>query len=244
MAQTLSVDTTLAELNQKIDRLTTQVEFLTEEAQRQKRRQQEWDELKDDLIPIGNDIFRLAVEQLEEVQHNVQIEDILCLFKRLLRNTRNLEQMLDQLESLTEMWQDLSPLSQDAFLALMNHLDEMERKGYFVFLQGGLDIADRIVTSFGEEDVRQLGDNIVLILQTVKEMTQPDIMNMMRQTALVVKEEEPVDTSLLSIIRQLNDPAVRKGLAKTLQVLKSMADTHRPMGETSPHLSARNNDFN
>ena len=42
-------------LTQKLERLTTQVEFLTEEAQRQKRRQQEWDELKNDLIPIGNE---------------------------------------------------------------------------------------------------------------------------------------------------------------------------------------------
>lgn len=215
---------TLAELNQKIDKLAVQVEFLTEQAHRQKRRQQEWDELKDDLIPIGNDIFRLSVEQLEEVQQHVQIEDILRLFKRLLRNTRNLEQMLDQLESFTELWQDLSPLSQDAFLAVMNQLNEMEQKGYFAFAQGGLDMMDRIVTSFSEEDVRQLGDNIVLILQTVKEMTQPEIMTMLRNTVHVVADEEPVDASLLSIIRQLNDPAVRKGLAKTLQILKSMAN--------------------
>jgi uncharacterized protein YjgD (DUF1641 family) len=100
----------------------------------------------------------------------------------------------------------------------------MERKGYFIFLQGGLDMLDRVVTSFTEEDVRQLGENIVLILQTVKEMTQPEIMAMLRRTAMVVKEEEAVDTSFMSIIRQLNDPAVRKGLAKTLQVLKSVAE--------------------
>jgi uncharacterized protein YjgD (DUF1641 family) len=224
MEQVLTAEQTLLELNQKLDKLAVQVEFLTEEALRQKRRQQEWDELKDDLIPIGNDLFRMAVTQLEEVEQNVQVEDILRLFKRLLRNTRNLELMLDQLESLTELWQDLSPLSRDAFLTTMNRLNEMEQKGYFVFLQGGLDMADRIVTSFSEEDVRQLGENIVLILQTVKEMTQPQIMTMLRHTAQVVKEDEPLDTSLLGIVRQLNDPAVKKGLAKTLQVLKSVAD--------------------
>jgi len=224
MEQTLTTDVTLAELNQKIDRLATQVEFLTEEAHRQKRRQQEWDELKDDLIPIGNDIFRISVEQLEEIQQHVQIEDLLCVVKRLLRNTRNLGEMLDQLESIMELWRDISPLTQDAFLTMLNRLDEMERKGYFVFLQGGMDIADRIVTSFTEEDVQQLGDNIVLILQTVKEMTQPEIMMMLSNTATVVKDEEPVNTSIISILRQMNDPAVRKGLAKTLQVLKSVGE--------------------
>ena len=224
MEHLLTSEQTLLELNQKLDKLAVQVEFLTEEALRQKRRQQEWDELKDDLIPIGNDIFRLAVTQLEEVEQHVQIEDMLRLFKRLLRNTRNLELMLDQLESLTELWQDFSPLSRDAFLTVMNQLNQMEQKGYFVFLQGGLDMADRIVTSFSEEDVRQLGENIVLILQTVKEMTQPQLMTMLRQTAQVVQDEEPVNPSLLGIVRQLNDPAVKKGLAKALQVLKSVAD--------------------
>jgi uncharacterized protein YjgD (DUF1641 family) len=152
------------------------------------------------------------------------LEDLLRLLKRLLRNTRNLEQMLDQLEAGMELWQDASPLSRDAFRQVMEQLDEMERKGYFVFIKGGLDIADRVVTSFSEEDVRQLGDNIVLILQTVKEMTQPENMTLLRQTASVVRDEEPVAASLLSLIRQLNDPAVRKGLAKTLQVLKTVAD--------------------
>jgi uncharacterized protein YjgD (DUF1641 family) len=221
MEQAMAVDS-LAELNQKLDKLTTQVEFLTEEAHRQKRRQQEWDELKDDLIPIGNDLFRMSVEQLEEVQEHVQIEDMLRMFKRLLRNTRNLEQMLDQMESFMELWQDIGPLSQDAFLTAMNYLNEMEQKGYFVFLQGGLEMADKIVTSFSEEDVKQLGDNIVLILQTVKEMTQPEIMGMLSSTAQVITDEEPVDTSIISIIRQMNDPEVRRGLAKTLQILKSV----------------------
>ena len=220
----LTTDTTLAELNRKIDLLTEQVAFLTEEARQQRIRRQEWEELKSDATPILNDLFRIAVEQLEEIQHDVQLEDIIHLFKRLLRNTRNLEQMLDQLESMMELWQDLSPLTQDAFLTLMSRLDEMERKGYFVFLQGGLQIADNIVTSFTEEDVRLLGDNIVLILQTVKEMTQPEIMNMLRTTVHAAKEEEiePADMSLLNIIRQLNDPAVKRGLAKTLKVLRKV----------------------
>jgi uncharacterized protein YjgD (DUF1641 family) len=225
MVQTENIDQTLLTLDQKIDRLATQVTFLTEEAQRQKRRQQEWDDLKADLLPISNDMFRLFIEQLEEVQYHVQLEDLLRLFKRLLRNTRNLEQMLDQLEAAAELWQDAGPLSRSAFLQLMQQLDELERKGYFIFMKGGLDIVDRVVTSFDEEDIQQLGDNIVLILQTVKEMTQPELMNMLRNTATVVRDEEPVDTSLISIMRQLNDPAVRRGLAKTLQVLKSVAES-------------------
>ena len=219
------MDQTIVELNQKIDALTVQMAYLTEETRLQQRRRQEMDELKNDLTPIMTEAFRLSVEQLDEVESYVQLEDVLRLAKRLARNTRNLERMLDQLESLAELGRDFSPLTQDAFLTLMTLLDEMERKGYFNFVRGGMGIIDNVVTSFTEEDVRQLGENVVLILQTVKEMTQPDIMQMMRSTASVIREEETADNvSMLSILRQLNDPAVKRGLAKTLTVLKTVSE--------------------
>ena len=219
------MDQTIVELNQKIDALTVQMDYLTEETRLQQRRRQEMDELKNDLTPIMTEAFRLSVAQLDEVESYVQLEDVLRLAKRLARNTRNLERMLDQLESLAELGRDFSPLTQDAFLTLMTRLDEMERKGYFNFVRGGIGIIDNVVTSFTEEDVRQLGENVVLILQTVKEMTQPDIMQMMRSTASVIREEETADNvSMLSILRQLNDPAVKRGLAKTLTVLKTVSE--------------------
>ena len=219
------MDQTISELNQKIDALTEQVAFLAEEARQQKRRRQEWEELQNDLTPVAGELYRLSVEQLNEIESYVQLEDGLRLFKRLMRNTRNLEQMLDQMESLAAMWQDLNPLSQDAFLTVMHRLDEMERKGYFNFARGGMAIMDNVVTSFTQEDVQQLGENIVLILQAVKEMTQPEIMTMMRNTAVIMRgEEAPVDVSMFTILKQLNDPAVKRGLSKTLSVLRTVSE--------------------
>jgi uncharacterized protein YjgD (DUF1641 family) len=223
MEQTAVMDQSIVELNRKIDLLTNRVAYLTEEAQQQQRRRQEWQELQNDLTPIASDVFRISVNELEEIENYVQLEDILRLFKRLLRNTHNLEQMLDQLESTMAIFQEISPLTQDAFLTLMNRLDEAERKGYFAFLRGGMGVMDNVVTSFSEEDVRQLGENVVLILQTVKEMTQPEIMTMVRDSVEVLKEEEPPeDVSLFTIMRQLNDPEVKRGLSKTLSVLRTV----------------------
>lgn len=215
----------LVELNEKIDRLTDQVAYLADEAYEQRRRRQEWDDLKNDMTPIMGEVYRLSVEQLDEVEQYVQLEDVLLLFKRLMRNTRNLEKLLDQVESFADFGYDIGPLTQDAFLSLMSQLNEMEQKGYFTFLRGGMEIMDEIVTSFSAEDVKQLGENVVLILQTVKEMTQPEIMQVMRNTAVVMREDEPYeDVSMFGILRQLNDPAVKRGLAKTLTVLKTVSD--------------------
>lgn len=60
------MDQTIVELNQKIDALTVQMAYLTEETRLQQRRRQEMDELKNDLTPIMTEAFRLSVEQLED----------------------------------------------------------------------------------------------------------------------------------------------------------------------------------
>lgn len=216
------MEPSLAELNQKIDLLTQQVQYLTEQAQRAERARQDRAELIRDLVPIANDAFRLTIQQLEEIQDYVDWNDLMRLFKRLLRNAPTLERILDQLEGLSELADTLSPLSDSAFARLVERLEEMERKGYFVFVKGGLQMVDNIVTSFTEEDVKKLGDNIVLILNTIKDMTQPEIMNFVRSTLLIAEREveKPVDISYPALLSQMRDPAVRRGLALTLRVLR------------------------
>lgn len=219
------MDQVAVDLNQKVDALTAQVEFLAEEARQQKQRRLERDELIGDLMPIAGEAYRLTVQQLDEIEGYVQLDDIIRVMKRLMRNTRNIEQMLDQMEAFSELTSDIMPLTQGMFLTLMSRLDEMERKGYFTFMQGGLEIMDTVVSNFSEEDVKQLGDNIVLILNTVKEMTQPDVMQLLSSTASVMKDEDiPENVSMFYLMRQFNDPAVRKGLAKTMNVLKTVSD--------------------
>ncbi len=216
-------DQTLVALNQKLDALTQQVAYLTEQAQRTERERQERAELMHDLTPIVNDGFRLAVEQLEEVQEYVDLGDLLRILKRLLRNGRNIETMLDQLESLMDLAQTVGPLSNQAFETVTDLLQQAEHKGYFAFARGGLKIADNVVTSFTEDDVLRLGDNVVLILNTVKDVTQPEILGLVRGIVSDVKTEvaKPVaNVSLLALLGQMRDPQVRRGLALTLRILR------------------------
>ncbi len=211
----------LAELNGKIDALTAQVAYLAEQAQVAERQRQERLELIQDLSPIAHQAFQMTIEQLEEVQEYIDLSDLLRLLKRLMRNGHNLEKMLDQMESLLDLLDTLTPLSDQAFGKAVDALDTLDRKGYFAFARGGARIMDNVITSFTEEDVNRLGDNIVLILNTVKDMTQPEIMNFVRNTLMVAEEEvqKPVDISLRSLLGQMRDPAVRRGLALTMRVL-------------------------
>lgn len=215
------MDQSLAELNQKIDALTAQVAYLTEQAQIAERQRADRAELMRDLTPIADQAYHLAIEQLEEVQDYIDLGDLLRLAKRLARNGRNLETLLDQFESVMDLTQTIGPLSDEAFAKIVTTLNELESKGYFAFARGGKRIADTIVTSFTADDVNRLGDNIVLILNTVKDMTQPEIMTFVRNTLLIAEREveKPVDISYRGLLRQMRDPAVRRGLALTMRVM-------------------------
>jgi uncharacterized protein YjgD (DUF1641 family) len=214
--------TSIVEMNSKLDRLTAQVELLTEEALRQRRRQQEWDELLADLVPISKEAFNLVSEQLMEVEECARLENVLNLVKRLLRNTCALGHMLEQMESLMDFWQDFSPLTRDVVGTLMNRLDEMERKGYFVFMQAMLDSFDRVVTSFSAEDLTRLRDSIGPLVETAKEATQPEVMQVLHRAVIAMQDKQPTEVSLLGLLRQMNDPQVRSGLARMVHVLKAV----------------------
>ncbi len=215
------MDQSIVTLDQKLDTLSAQIAYLTEQAQIAERQRQERAELMRDLTPIASQAMRMTIEQLEEVQEYIDLSDLLRLMKRLMRNGRNLEKMLDQLESLMDLLETMGPLANEAFGKSIEVLSELESKGYFAFAGSGKRLIDNVVTSFTPEDVDHLADNIVLILNTVKDMTQPEIMNFVRNTLLIAEKEieEPVDISLRGLLRQMRDPAVRHGLALTMKVM-------------------------
>ena len=127
---------------------------------------------------------------------------------------------------LTELLEEVSHLSGPAMASLTERMQEAEERGYLDFARSSLGVVDRIMTNFDEDDVTALGDNVVLILQTVKEMTQPEVMTMLQRTAHVVNEPGTAPTeppSLFALLREMRDPEVRLGLARLLGVLRSLA---------------------
>ncbi|MBK8076560.1 MAG: DUF1641 domain-containing protein [Kineosporiaceae bacterium] len=81
-------------------------------------------------------------------------------------------------------------------------------------------MANEVVTSFGEEDLKALGANVVLILKTVQQMTQPQIMHFLSTAISDIQEvDEAPPPSAVKLLSQMRDPQVRRGLSRTLAVL-------------------------
>ena len=121
---------------------------------------------------------------------------------------------------------DLTRVGKDLFHTVVEELDEFDRKGYIGFLKEIGKVADNVVTSFTVDDVRNLGENIVTIMNTVKSMTQPDVLhainnalNMYKKMDLEVEE----NVSLLALLKEMNTPEARRGLAFAVRLMKSIA---------------------
>lgn len=209
----------IAEIHHKLD-------IIMEEIELQRRHRREMEDLKDDLMRVGKDLYQKTVSELEEVHDHLDTGDLLYLSKKLLRNVRTMTAVLGQLESTRDFLQDFNPVARQLFLDLMKKLDELDRKGYFAFLKELSNVAEKVVTSFTVDDVKRLGDNVVTILNTVKSLTQPDMLHAINNAVVVYKNLDTSateDVSLLGLLRDLNSPEARRGLAFTIRFLKSVA---------------------
>lgn len=211
-------------LEERIDRLTVQVEFLVEKAERDELRRLSLGELGHDLGPIAKQAMDSASAKLSDV--DVTLEDLGRFLTVLATSLPTLEKALVQVDSLSELAGDASHLAGPVMASLTGRLGELERRGYLDFARSGLGVVDRIVTSYTEEDVEALGDNIVLILDTVRQMTQPEIMSMLSRTLTTVGEaEEPAEPpSMFALLREMRDPQTRRGLARVLTMLRSVGE--------------------
>jgi hypothetical protein len=153
--------------------------------------------------------------------------------ERLSRIEARLDLLLEQaeqrdaeLEPLRDLAAEVGMLAGPAMDAVTGRLVDWDDRGYLGFARSGGRVVERIVTSFDEDDVEALGDNVVLMLETLRDLTRPEILQLLRRTAGSVGHRgadaggEP--PSSLALLRQLRDPEVRRGLGRMLELLRSI----------------------
>lgn len=213
-------------IQHQIDEINRKLDIILEEIELQSRHRREMEDLKDDLMRVGTDMYHSAVDELEEVHDYINTGDVMYLGKKLLRNVSNLTRMLEQLENMRDFVKDFAPVSRELFADALQLLDEHEKKGYFEFLKELGKVGDRVVTSFSTEDVRHLGDNVVTILNTVKNLTQPDMLQTVNNALAIYKKldtDMPANVSLVALLKDMNDPDTRRGIAIAIRFLKNLA---------------------
>lgn len=210
----------LSEINKKL-------EIIVQEIELQKKHHQELEDLKEDLMRVGKDIYNSAVYELEEVHDYIKTGDIYFLFKKLLRNVNNLTKLFEQIENIRDFIQDFGPVSKELFVDIMHKFDEFDRRGYFKFLIDISKVFDVIVANYSKEEIEDLVKKVEIFISLFKKLSQQETLNKINDLLDTLNETKPIldgNISFFKVYKELKKTEVKKGILFTLELLKKFSE--------------------
>ena len=216
-------------IEQRIEALDHKVDLLLNYVNEQRLRAQSLDDLVADVSIVGKDIYDSAVTELDKQSVELDPSTITLLVVKLLKNIPNFSIVLETFESLTDLAKDAGPIANEVIIDLTQKLHELDQKGYLEFFKESFSIIDKIVTHFSKEDVHLLADNITTILETVKSLTQPEMMAAMNNAVQVfnsVEQDNIPSYSLFKLMREMNQPEMKKALGFVVVFLKNLSNNN------------------
>ncbi|MFM2418023.1 MAG: hypothetical protein RL385_2746 [Pseudomonadota bacterium] len=130
------------------------------------------------------------------------------------------------------------PIVKEMMESAMGPLDALDKQGVFRFGRELLRVGERVVKGYGPEDVRAFGDAVVGILDTVRALTQPEVLALASDAGRVIQHAEDVEpVGLIGMMRAARTDDVQRGMAVMLEVVRHLgraAEAVKREQETRP----------
>jgi uncharacterized protein YjgD (DUF1641 family) len=215
------------DLQKQIDDINIKLDAILECATAQKLRSARLDDLMADVNIITKDAFRTTVEELEMQGVELNWDDLKFLAFKLMKNVGKFTVVMDTFESLYDLMHDLGPVANEVIIDMIRKMHEFEQKGYFEFFTEITRAMDSIITHYSGEDVRLLADNIVTVMDTLKNITQPEMLQSMNNAVNVFQKLELDDIPEYSIwkaMKEMRSPEMKKGIGFMISFLKNLSN--------------------
>lgn len=162
----------------------------------------------------------------DETIHDETIHDETITLERIAAQLDRMERQLDALtrsqRAQQELIDELTPIGKEVMHVASARLEDWERRGFFAFGREGLGLIEEVMDRFGPEDVHLLRENIVTILEVVRQITRPRMMTLVSQVTSAVEDDPGEGVGLMGMLRASHDVDTRRGLAATLAVLREL----------------------
>ena len=166
------------------------------------------------------------------------------------RLAAQVEQLVRAQQRQSELIDEATPIVRQAVEAAAGQLGELEARGAMGFARGTMRLMDTLIASYGEEDVDELGRNLVTILDTVRALTQPAVLALANEATEVLHHPEEVQPmGVFGLARASKDIEVQRGMAMLIELLRHLGRAteqlqeqrtesrrfkRRPSGEKAP----------
>ncbi len=203
---------------EKLERLEAQIQPLVKNSAK-------LEELKNDLIPIGNHATALMIKELTEVEAGFQLEDFLGLMKESMRNTQNFVFALKQMANIIEFVKDLEPLLKSAVPQFISMLDEMEQKGVFRMFKATVDLRSKVAAAYTPEDIEMMGDTLVAYMGLAKSLSDPKAIELLEKLSQIpgkVDLDNAKSVGVFGLASAGFNPEISQGLGVVMELTKAM----------------------
>ena len=193
-------------------------------------------ELREDLIPLSGQAFRLLIRELEDVESGFQLEDLMVLLKRSLRSIKHVTFSLEQLENIVDFVSTIEPLLKSAVPQVINYLDDLEQRGVLRVITAMLDVRAKIAAAYSPEDIDEIGDGAVVALGLAKKLSDPKAAVFLEQMASLpskvdLANAKPVGP--LGMLGALGSKQAREGLGVLMELTKAMGELKNGSGSAA-----------
>jgi TusE/DsrC/DsvC family sulfur relay protein len=143
------------------------------------------------------------------------------ILQRLDAMSAQLAQLTEAQRARDELWAELMPIAREALATAIARLDALDKQGHFAFVAELAQVGRRVVEGFTPDDVRQLGDAIVSILDVVRGLTRPEVLEIARDAAAALREADHAKPlGAFGAVRATRNDDVQKGLGLMIDVLR------------------------
>jgi len=214
----------------QINEINVKVDLILDYVNQQRLKSGAVEDLLSDLSIVGKDIYDSTVEELDNHHVEIDPDELRSLGIRLIKNVKTFNSLLSTLESANDFIKDAGPIANEVIIDFSKKLNEFEQKGYFDFIAELGNVMDNIVTHFSKEDVHDLAESIVTILDTVKTLTQPEVMKALNNgikvyTSLDIKDAP--EYTIMKLLREMRQPEMKRTLGFLVTFLKNLSSENK-----------------
>jgi len=213
---------------ERLDRIETQLAPLVETAGSVK-------ELRDDLIPLSAQAFRLIINELEDIESGFQLEDLLDMIKTVFRSVKTITFSLQQMQTIVDFVTTIEPLLRSSVPQIINYLDDLEQRGVLRMFTAMLDVRAKIAAAYTAEDIDKIGDGAVVLLGLAKKLSDPQAIAFLEKVAEMpghVDLSQSKDVGPFGLISAASSKEVKQGLGVMMELTKAMGKLKSNGGET------------
>jgi len=140
---------------------------------------------------------------------------------RLDTLSQQISWLVERQKKSEELFTEATPILRAVMTTATARLDDLEKRGFFSVAQELLRVGERVVERYGAQDVQALGDAIVDILETVRALTQPEVLAIAGEATSAIQHVNTVEPlGILGMVKATRDDNVQRGMAVMMDVMR------------------------